>query len=529
MLTLLLACSGAPQPDSGLADRGPVPHVEPPAPVLKRLTQEQYRNALGDLFTQGLVLPSLEPDEEIDGLFALGAGLTSISPYGVEQYEGAAYDVAEQVMDDPELRAGILGCEPEATVDTACASSALAALARRAWRRPVTEDEVQRLTALADAASETLDDFDDGFEFGIAAVLQSPYFLYRVELGEDDGEGGLRYSDVEMATRLAFFLWNTLPDEELLLAAEAGELTTDAGLEEQVVRMLADDKARQGMRAFFTELYELHQLDEMSKDPNLFVNMSEELGPSAREETLLLLEYLIFDQDADFRELFTTRTTFLDRELAMLYDVPAPSREGFGQTMLPADEGRRGLLGHVSVLAGQSHAVSTSVTLRGLFIRERMLCVNVDPPPADVDASIPEPDADAPTMRERVAVHLEEPFCAGCHQITDPIGLGLENFDGIGRWRLTENGATIDPSGELDGAGFEDAWGLGEALGQHPNLGPCLTEMLMQYSDGQHLDEGEEDLADWHAQGFAASGHSVLWLMQDIALSPGFRRTGEVL
>lgn len=527
LLLLLTACTPDPV-DTALPPRGEVPAVAPPAPVLKRLTQDQYRNALADLFLPGLVLPGLEPDHEVDGLFALGAGTSAISPYGVEQYEAAAYAVAEQAMDDPDVRSQLVDCAPSTSVDQDCARDGLERLGRMAWRRPLTDDELNRLTDVTTLATQTLGDFDDGFEYGVAAILQSPHFLYRVELGESDGAGGFRYTDWEMATRLSFFLWNTLPDDELLLAAEAGELTTDAGLDAQVQRMLADERARAGMRAFFSQLYELHELDDLSKDPTVFVYMSEGLGDSAREETLLLLEHLVFEQDADFRELFTTRTTFLDRELAMLYDVPAPARDGFAETQLPTASGRRGLLGHASILANQAHAVSTSVTNRGVFVRERVLCFDINPPPANVDASIPEPNVDAPTMRERVAVHLEDPTCAGCHNYTDPIGLGLENFDGIGRWRTSENGATIDPAGDLDGDAFDDAWGLGQAVADHPDLGPCLTEMLVQYADGQRLGPGERELAEWHAEGFAISGHSVLWLMSDIAMAPGFRTTGAV-
>lgn len=513
-----LAC----QPDDApveVAERGSVPDFDAPAPVLKRLTQEQYRNSVDDLFGEGLVLPTLEPDQEIEGLIALGSGVTSISPYGVEQYEAAAYSIAEQVMTDrPEMA---LVCQPDDVDDAACAESSIEELGRRVWRRPLSAEESEVLVDLILVASETLDDFDSGYEFGIAALLQSHNFLYRSELGVDGA-----YTDWEMASRLSYFLWNTTPDEELLLAADAGELRDDAGLSAQVDRMLADERARDGLRNLFAELWSLYDLDDLSKDPTLFLHMSDQVGPSAREETLLGVEYLAFDLDDPYRELFTTRRTFLDHTMSALYEVQAPSRDGFGMTELPKETGRRGFLGQASFLALQAHPVSTSVTKRGQFVRERILCHVIPPPPSDVDTSIPEASESEPTMRERVARHLEDPTCATCHQITDPVGLGFENFDGIGRWRDEENGYTIDASGDLDGDAFADAWELGASVANHRDLGACLVERTTQYATG-HVDQDRE-LMSWHEEGFEISDQSLLFLLRDVALSPAFRELGEV-
>ena len=202
--------------------------------------------------------------------------------------------------------------------------------------------------------------------------------------------------------------------------------------------------------------------------------------------------------------------------------------DGFGWTTLPSDGQRQGLLGQVSILALYSHATSTSVTLRGIFVREVMLCQDIPAPPSDVDTSIPEVSEDALTMRERVAAHLEDPACASCHQFTDPIGLGLENFDAIGRWRTQENGATIDPAGDLDGDAFTDVVSMADALADHPALGPCLSQTLLRYSTGSPLSEELEELAQWHGEGFAESGYRVLPHMREIALSPAFSQAGEV-
>jgi hypothetical protein len=329
-----------------------------------------------------------------------------------------------------------------------------------------------------------------------------------------------------MATRLSYFLWDTTPDDALLAAAEAGDLVTDAGIDTQADRLLADPRARQGVRTFFDEMLRLYTLDELSKDPAVFVHMSEKVGPSARAETLALAEWLTFDEDADYRDFYTSTTTFLDTKLAAIYAVPAPSMTGLAQAELPEDGGRRGFFGQVSFLAQAAHPTSTSPTRRGKFIREVVLCTPLAPPPADVDTSIPAPSTGYPTMRDRLEEHMTNPSCSGCHMLTDPIGLGFEQFDGLGGLRLTENGNVIDPSGDLDGAAFADAWGLAGAVHDNPKLGPCFAQTLYQYATGHAATDAEDDLVEWHADGFAENGYRVLWLLRDLVASPAFRRVG---
>ena len=296
--------------------------VNPPGPTLRRLTQDQYINSIHDLFGSNIVVPSqLEPDGVVAGLKEVGASVTTISYRGVEQYEQAAYSIAEQIVADEQLHQQWVPCTPSATVDSECAETSIEALGRRLWRRPLSDDERSTLTSLANTAAQTLNSFDQGLVYSFSAMLQSPHFLFRVELGEPDPEhpGALRYTSHEMATRLSYFLWNSTPDEELLAAAEAGELTTEAGLLSQVERLLEHPNSRRGMRAFFNDLYKLYKLDELAQDPSLFTHMSPDVGPSAREETLAGIEALIFEDDADFRDLLTTRRTSLNRTLAAIY------------------------------------------------------------------------------------------------------------------------------------------------------------------------------------------------------------------
>ncbi len=510
-------------------ERGAQPVYTAEPPITRRLTYDQYVHTLDDLFGEGLVIPpSLEPDSRVSGLYAVGASVTSISALGVERYESAAFDVAEQVLADPERRLRLGTCSPAEGRDDACAEEWLGTIGPAAWRRPLTTEETERLVGIAGAAADTLGSFDDGFSYALAALLQSPWFLFRPEVGVVGDDGLLRYDAWELATRLSYFLWDGPPDAELRVAAADGTLLTDEVVAAQIDRMLADDRARRGLRAFVADMLHLAELDVLTKDPTIFVYMSEGLGASAREQTLLDAEALVFADDGDVRTLLTNTETHLDRTLAALYDVPAPAREGFGATTLGESGGRRGFLGQVSFLALQSHPTSTSVTLRGKFIREVLLCQNLPTPPAGLNTAIPEASEELPTMRERVARHLEDPSCAGCHQVMDPIGLGLENFDGLGRWRNEENDTPIDPTGDLDGDDFADAWALARAVAVHDDFGPCLNRTLFRYATGRAEADAEQPLVDWHADGLKEAEYRLQFLMRDIAAGPAFRLVGSV-
>lgn len=509
--TLLLAgCS----PSS--YDPGPEPAVAAPEAALRRLTVRQYGNTLVDLFGEELVLPtSLEPDTTLEGLASLGAAISATSPLGVERYESAADLVAGQVVSDGTS----IGCTPSGPSDADCAGIFVRSMGERVFRRPLTDAEHERLTDLVVEVGGASGDFQVGARTALVAMLQSPHFVYRSE----HTEGSL--DAFELASRLSYFLWNGPPDDELLEVARSGELLDPAVRAEQVERLIADARFRRGVRDFFSELYHLERLDGLTKDPTVFRHSSPELWASAKVETLAVLEDLVVDRDADYRELLTSRRTYIDRRLAAVYEVQAPSVDGFAWTELPESSGRRGLLGHASLLGVNAHPTSSSATRRGKFVRGTLLCQFIPPPPADVDTSIPEA-SNAPTLRDRLRVHQEDPVCASCHVPLDSVGLALENFDGIGRFRLRENDAPIDPSGVVDGAAFADAAGLAEVLAVHEDLTSCLTERLYGYAVGHPLVEGEEDVVEWLHAGFEGNGFSVASLMGDIARSDAFATGG---
>ncbi|MBK6686903.1 MAG: DUF1592 domain-containing protein [Deltaproteobacteria bacterium] len=517
---ILVACSSTEAPPPLV----PLPEVDPGPPTVPRLTGAQYRHTLQDLFGEGLILPdALEPDSPAAGLLAVGASETSISSWGVEQYESAAYAIAQQVLSDPTQKARFFTCTPAGTTDPACARTILETWGRSLFRRPLAEEELSGLVTLTTLGSTTSATFEAGLELGLAALLQSPSFLFRVELGEAG-----RYGPFALASRLSFFLWNSGPDPELLAAAADGRLSTAEGLEQQARRLLADPRARRGVRAFFEDLFELYHLEALNKDPTVFLHYTTDLGKLAKEQTLQDLERIVFDEDADYRQILITDRTAVDRRLAALYGVRAGSKEGFSVVQLPPEGGRRGLLGQASFLALRAHPSSSSAVLRGAFVRKVLLCQLVPPAPVGLNTALPEPTATARTLRERNVVHLTDPGCAACHSRMDPIGLGLENFDGIGRYRGEDNGAPIDASGDLDGVPFTDAWSLAQAVHDHPDVPRCLVRSLYRYATNAADVPSEAPLIDALTANFQASGHRVQSLMLELVTSGAFQKVTEV-
>ncbi|MBM4292419.1 MAG: DUF1592 domain-containing protein [Deltaproteobacteria bacterium] len=520
------AAGGAAGPIS-LEDLPPPPAVPPGPTALRRLTRAQYTRALHDVLSPDVVVPALvEPDVNLGGLLAVGASDTTFSPRGVASIEEAAGRVAAQALAVPSARARAVPCDlaaGDAAAGEACARDALALTGRRAWRRPLAPAELDALAALYREAAGALGDRDEGLALALSALLQSPYFLFRVELG---GAAGGALDPYALASRLSFFLWDSTPDDALLDAAAAGALGTAEGLRAAAERLLASPRARVGLANYLSEQLRLYELDGLPKDALTYEHFSPQLLLDAREETLRGLLARALDDDADLRDALTTPETFLTPRLAALYGVPAPAREGFARVTLPAWAGRAGLLGQASILSLFAHANSSSATLRGKFVRTVLLCQEIPPPPVGVNTAIPEPSGEARTLRERVREHLESPSCAGCHGLLDPIGLALERFDGVGRWRDRDNGALIDASGELDGVPFDDALGLGRAVRAHPAFGPCVARTLTRYAAGRAATEEEGPLVEDLAARFAALGYRLKPLLLEVVMSPLFLPAG---
>jgi hypothetical protein len=496
----------------------------------RRLTQEQYKAIVSDVFGADIEIGGrFEPDIRRSGLLAVGASDVTVTPSGFEQYDSMARTIAAQVV-DAKHRAALVGCVPAAAnaPDEACARIFFSQVGRLLFRRPLNEEELQAQLTVAAATTRKLGDFYSGVATGLTTMLDASPFLFRLEAAEPDPDhpGERRLNAFSKASRLSFFFWNTTPDDELLKAAEEGELNSDRGLVRQVDRLMASSRLEGGVRAFFSDMLGFDGFSDLAKDSVVYPKFSTAVLADAQEQTLRTITDHVLIQHADYRDLFTTRKIFLNRLLGMIYQVPIPAQEGWEAYEFPKDDSRSGLLTQVSFLALHSHPGRSSPTIRGKALREILLCQKVPDPPANVNFKLVQ-DTKNPnykTARERLTAHRSEPTCAGCHKMIDPMGLSLENFDSIGGYRATENGARIDASGELDGVKFTNAAGLGQAMHDNPAVPACLVTRLSTYAAGRPATPGEAEWVKYLQAGFAADGYRLPELMRRIATSSGFYR-----
>jgi mono/diheme cytochrome c family protein len=396
-------------------------------------------------------------------------------------------------------RRRIFSCRPATQADeSACARMIISTMARRAYRRPTSNAEIQTLLGFYKQGRGD-GTFEHGIEMALRAILTSPAFLFRIE---QDAPGrrastpqahsdAYRISDLELASRLSFFLWSSIPDEALLDAAVSGRLKDPAMLERQVRRMLADRRAEALVNNFAAQWLYLRNLDSTSPDNRLFPDFDDNLRQAFRRETELLFESVL-KEDRSVLDLLRADYTFLNQRLAKHYGIPNVYGSHFRRVELGSDHVRGGLLGQGSILTVTSYANRTSPVRRGQWILENLLGTPVPPPPQNVPP-LPEnaPGAKILTMRERMVQHRANPVCASCHQLMDPVGLATENFDAVGRYRaLSEAGTPVDASGGLpDGSTFQGAIGLRKAVLSRPELFvTTLTEKLMTYALGRGLE-----------------------------------------
>jgi hypothetical protein len=514
---LVLASCGDPPPKTS---GGPA--------TVRRITQDQYAAIIADIFGADVKIQGrFDPDVRESGLLAIGTSHVSVTPTSLEQYDGIARSIATQVVDERH-RGEFLPCRPasETAPDETCAAAFLATVGRQLYRRPLTEEELKSQVAVASEATKALGNFYSGIETSLAIMLESPRFLFREEIAEADPAhpGEQRLSAFSKATRLSFFLWNTSPDDELLAAAENGDLNTERGLSRQVDRLLASPRLKSGVRAFFTDMLGFDAMANLAKDPVVYPKFTPTLAADAQEQTLRTVVDLLVTEHGDYRDIFTTRRTYLTRLLGAIYRVPVTARSGWEAHEFPAGDPHAGIVAEVSFLALHSHPGRSSSTLRGKAVREILLCQQVPTPPANVNFAIVQDTKNAAyrTARDRLTAHRTQPTCAGCHKIIDPIGLSLENFDGLGGLRDQENGAAIDSSGDLDAAHFVGAAGLGQTLHDNPAATACLVNRLYGYGAGRAPLPGEADWMKYLLTRFGADGYRLTDLMRTIATSEAF-------
>ena len=374
------------------------------------------------------------------------------------------------------------------TQDLACAKQILGTLARRAYRQPVSDADMRTLMTFYESGRHD-GGFEAGIEEGLQRILASPKFVFRVERDPAAVTNPVyRISDLELASRLSFFLWSSIPDDQLLSAAAKGTLSDPVVLEKQVRRMLADPKAEALTSNFAGQWLHLRNVTNILPNSDLFPDFDDNLREGFRRETELLFDSIV-KEDRNVVDLMTADYTFVNERLARHYGIPNIYGSRFRRVHI-TDDARRGLLGQGSILATTSHAERTSPVLRGKWVLENVLDAPVPPPPPDVPQLKPPADGEKPkTLREQMTEHRANPACATCHKIMDPIGFAMENYDPVGAWRTQEPGGPIDASGQLaDGTKINGVVSLREALVKNPDLFvSTVTDKLLTYALGRGL------------------------------------------
>ena len=495
-----------------------------------RLSPSQYKATIADIFGTSIrVEGRFEPELRDQGMLAIGERTSNITDSGLEAYDEIARDVTTQVVDERH-RGELIGCRPQSETgrDDGCARAFFARVGPLLYRRPLSEDELRAPVAAAGAEAERRHDFYTGIRLSLAAMMVSPEFLFRFRRMEPDPThpGAERMNAYDQASELSYFLWNSAPDEELMQAAKRGQLRTSSGLTREVSRLIDSPRIADGIRALFADMLQFSDFDAVSKDPNFFPRYTPTIKEEAQEQTLRTIVDHVVSRHGDYRDLFTTPHTFLNKDLAALYTVPLIDTSANGQPQrwlpytYPAGDPRAGILSQASFTTLFSPSGRTSPTVRGKALRQNILCERVPPPPGNVSFKFVE-DTSNPqfkTTRDRLTAHRTEPMCAGCHKLTDPLGLALENFDSAGEFRTTENGVQIDASGELSGKQFIGAPGLAQAVRDDPAAVNCVAQKAFAFETG-YVPAKDDPRWQQIQQKFAASHYQVLELLRAIALS----------
>jgi hypothetical protein len=497
----------------------------------RRLSEAQYVRSIEQIFGPSIQIPGrFDPPRREDGLLAIGEGRVTVSPSGLEQYNLRAQEIAAYVLAE-DRRAALVACSVSAPAvfDDRCAADFLSKYGRLLYRRPLRSGELSSVVGVARAAATRSGNFYKGLQIGLSRLLISPNFIFRVELSEPDPNqaDGYRLERYSLATRLSFLLWDGPPDAALLEAAASGELNDSAKLSAQVERLMADRRFEQGVRSFFSDMLGYEHFQNLSKDQAIYPKFSSQMARDAQEQSLRTLVDHLVTNKGDYRDLFTSKKTFLNRNLAALYKVPveAAGVDGWTPHTFGPSDPRSGLL----TLAGflmldPTHEGRSSPTIRGKYVREFLLCQQVPLPPPNVDFAAVQ-DIHNPlrrTARQRLAIHSESPACAGCHALTDPIGLSMENYDAFGEYRTHENNAQIDASGTFEGKSYNGLIELSRLLRDSPSVPLCLVQRTFEYGVGRPTAEGESAWLEATNDAFAKDGYRLTALMRRIATSRAF-------
>ena len=488
---------------------------------LRRLTRTEYTNSVRDLLNVDVTATADLPADEVTNGFDNNAGVLTVSSLHAEKYVLVSEALAKLAVQNLSALTG--ACDTASKGEDACALAFAKSFGRRAFRRPTTAEDERQLIA-AYTAGRTDGSYAEGIEVMVRAALQSPNFLYRIEVtpAADPNAKRIPLSQFELASRLSYLTWGSGPDDALLDAAAKGELGTKDQVAAKTRELLAAPKARVAIGNFFEQWTSTRRLSITTKSTSLFPNFSSDLRDAMAKELPAFVNDVLWNGDGRLSTLLTSPVAFVSGPLAQLYGVTQPAG-GNGtpvKVTLPANQQRAGLLTQAGVMSVQGHPDQTSPVLRGKFVRAMLLCQPPPPPPADVDISLPTVEEGA-TARIRFAAHESAgASCAGCHKLMDPIGLAFEHYDAIGQYREQDNGQAIDVSGEvlntsdasLSGA-FNGPAELAAKLANSQLVRACMATQWFRFASGRS--EGNADACSLASmqQAFNAANGDVIDLI----------------
>jgi len=491
-----------------------------------RLNIVEYNNTVHDLLGDTTQPGNDFPDDTGGGNFDNNADVLSTSPLLFTKLEAAAEALANTALTAGSAsRARIIPCNPASTGDAACASTVLTAFARKAWRRPATSDELTRLTAMVPLARSNGDSFDQGIALAVKAILLSPHFMFRPELDPDPTATAPRLlNDYEIATRLSYFLWSSMPDDTLAAAADAGELRDVASLQQQATRMLADSRSAAMVANMGGQWFGLYKMAAVSPSATQFPTFDAPLAAAMTQETTLFLNDFFFSSGLSFLDALDAPWTYANARLAQHYGLSGVTGTAFQKVSLTGAN-RAGLLGQAAVLTTTSLPTRTSPVKRGYWVLSNVLCTPPPPPPDNVPPLDSTPVPPGSSLRTQLDAHVSNPVCATCHNLMDPIGFGLEHFDAIGAWRDRDGVAAIDATGALpDMTAFDGEVQLASALKHEaPSVTACVTRKMFAYSLGRDPVNADRCQMDQLNASFVNGNYSFRSLIMQMVASDTFR------
>jgi hypothetical protein len=507
--------------------------------ALRRLTHSQYNNTVRDLLGDFTRPADQFPPEDFLNGFTNQVEGQSIPPLLAEAYTEAAEKLAMNAFKRGDTQ-HLVGCAPNGPADAACRDKFVRNFGAKAFRRPLLDHEAASYGRLFERTAAGRNDFLTGARVVVEAMLQSPNFLFHLE----DGPNG-KWKQYGIASKLSYFLWDTMPSDELFRAAAAGELGGSGEIRTAARAMMDDAKAKRALEVFLAQWMRFDRTLTAVRNTRTVTNFSRSLLPVMTEETKHLFNYLVWN-DKNFMEMFNADYTFLSARLAQHYGFETPPEE-FAKVAYPADSKRAGVLGHAGFLTMTATTTDTSPTARGLFVREHFLCQNVPPPPPGVDTNLPVVNADKPmTNRERLQIHLKSPSCAACHSLIDPIGLGFEKFDNLGVYReklelklqpIQRDAVTnerlkpqtfelpLDTTAHIQGipnSQFTTVKDLGNILANDSTCQKCMVKQIFRWAAGRHENDADQPHLDELYEGFRRSGFQFRELVLALVASKPF-------